>query len=109
MLKAYGIGKCLEAERGVGRSVEKGGSVAFVLEHLRQSQEVVIGIDVVAIGVNVAWNAGKRCRHAVNGAHAVGKAPAETVALGQQRIQEGCVALELATVALLVEITHVLH
>ena len=108
-VKTNGVAESLETQCGVGSTMEKGGGVALLLEHLGQALQGVVGVEVVAIRLDVARNTRKACRHGIDRANAVSKAILETVALREQRVEEGCVTLVAAAVLVFVEETHVLH
>ena len=108
-LKTNQISKTLEPQCGVRRAMEKLCSVALFTKHLWQPLQGIVRVDIITKRVDIARYSGKCCRHAVDRAHAVGKAILETIALSQQRVEEGSVALIFSSIPVLIIKTSKLH
>ena len=61
--------------------MEKSSGVALVTKHLRQPLKGVVGVNVIAIGVDITGYSSEACWHAVDRAAAVGETIIKAVAL----------------------------
>ena len=109
VLKSDGVGEPLESQCGVGRAMEECRGISLVPEHFGEPLQGVVGIEKVAVGVDVAGDAGEACGHAVDRTNAIGKAVLEAVAFFQQGVEELGVALVCAAILVLVVEPGIFH